>query len=297
MALGRGWACCSPSSARCSTPRSSGTTGSSRGLADRVAHRRGHRPSARHLGADDRDAAVGGALPCGRRGGGDPGRHERVLHLRQRRPRPAPWPRWASRCCSARSPSPAASWPSASSRRSSRAARSPGRCRTCSICLLAGRRRAAGRARRSTPRLVLRPSGIHGDPGRRARRPDGAPDRRRGHAGRDLAAQRLRRPGRVGDGLRAGQQPAHHRGRPGRRLGLPALDPDVQGDEPLVRQRAVRGLRRARPRRPPGARRGRRDEGDHRRRTPRSGWPTPAWSSWCRATAWRWRRRSTPCAS
>ena len=52
-------------------------------------------------------------------------------------------------------------------------------------------------------------------------------------------------PGRLGHRLRARQQRADHRGGAGRRLGLPALDPDEQGHEPLLRQRALRRLRHA----------------------------------------------------
>ena len=46
-----------------------------------------------------------------------------------------------------------------------------------------------------------------------------------------------------GDGLRAGQQAAHHRRRARRLVGLHPVDHHVQGDEPLVHQRAVRRVR------------------------------------------------------
>ena len=94
----------------------------------------------------------------------------------------------------------------------------------------------------------------------RHRRQPGAPHRRRRHAGGHLAAQLLRRPGRLGHRLRHRQQPPDHRRRARRRLGLHPLDHHVQGDEPVVRQRALRRLRRgARERRPRSCRR---DEGD-----------------------------------
>ena len=52
----------------------------------------------------------------------------------------------------------------------------------------------------------------------RARRPVRAADRRGRHAGRDLAAQLVHRPGRRLDRLRARQQRADHRRRAGRRV-------------------------------------------------------------------------------
>ena len=57
----------------------------------------------------------------------------------------------------------------------------------------------------------------------------------------------------------------------------------------LRRRGAGRGRARAATSAAPCARRA--------RPTPRSRWPTPARSSSCRATAWRSRRPSTPCAS
>ena len=93
----------------------------------------------------------------------------------------------------------------------------------------------AGRARLPLP----------GDrrPRPRLRRPAHHPDRRRGHADRDLAPQLLRRPLRGGDGLRPRQQAAGDRGRPRRQLRPHPVDHHVPGHEPLVRERALRGLR------------------------------------------------------
>ncbi len=69
------------------------------------------------------------------------------------------------------------------------------------------------------------------------------PDRRRRHADGDRDSELLCGPLGGGDGVRAGQQAADHGGGP-RRLERP--DPrrhHVQGDEPVVRQRAVRCVR------------------------------------------------------
>ena len=78
-------------------------------------------------------------------------------------------------------------------------------------------------------------------------------------------------------GLCAGQQRADHRRRARRRRGLLALDPDEQGDEPLVHQRAVRRVwRRQRPRpAQPVGRRAHRCAAS-RSRTPPCSWPMPA---------------------
>ena len=86
-----------------------------------------------------------------------------------------------------------------------------------------------------------------------ARADDDLADRRRRHAGRDLALQRAHRSsGRI-RGLRARQRRDDHRGH-GRGLGRHAADAaDGQGHESFARQRAVLGLRRYRRR-------------DHRRR-------------------------------
>ena len=87
----------------------------------------------------------------------------------------------------------------------------------------------------------------------RPRRADGAGDRRRRHARRDLAAERVHRPRDGVDRLRALEQRAHHRRHARRRLGHPAHADDGQGDEPLARQRPLRRVRHRRRRRPGGA--------------------------------------------
>ena len=120
------------------------------------------------------------------------------------------------------------------------------------------------------------------------------PDRRRRHADGHLAAQLVRRPGGGGDGLRAREQAADHRRRARRVVGPHPVDHHVQGDEPLVHQRAVRRVR-------PGAGRERRRRGQDRQErhgARRRGPPRERRhaSSSCPATAWRWRRRSTACA-
>ncbi len=111
-------------------------------------------------------------------------------------------------------------------------------------------RRRARAARAGGPRSeslgALLSDGLR-RPRRRGAR--GAADRRRRHAGGDLAAQLVRRPRRRGHRLRARQLRADHRRRARRHLGLPAVDDDEQGDEPLVRQRAVRRVRHRRRRR------------------------------------------------
>ena len=84
-----------------------------------------------------------------------------------------------------------------------------------------------------------------------ARRHDDAADRRRGHAGRDLALQRAHRSrGRVRR-LRAQQRRDDHRGHGGRLRRHAAHAADGEGDEPLARQRAVLRLRRDAAARPP----------------------------------------------
>ena len=122
------------------------------------------------------------------------------------------------------------------------------------------------------------------------------PDRRRRHADRDLAPELLRGPRRGGDGLRAREQAADHRGRARRLLGPHPLDHHVPRHEPLLHERAVRRLR-------PGAGRGSRRRGSAGQERHAAGrrrlmleQRAAAWWS-CRATAWRWRRRSTACAS
>ena len=96
------------------------------------------------------------------------------------------------------------------------------------------------------------------------RRAAGHPDRRRRHADGHLAAQLLRRPRRRGDGLRAREQAADHRRRARRIVGPDPVDHHVQGDEPLVHQRAVRRLR-------PGAGGGRRRRAEGRQERDRRG--------------------------
>ena len=144
----------------------------------------------------------------------------------------------------------------------SRRGRSPIATRTSSTCLLlalavvVGLLPGAGRSR------LL--AGLCG--ARRAvadlRRAADHPDRRRRHADGDLAAELLRRPVGRGDGLRARQQAADHRRRARRIVRLHPVGHHVQGDEPLVHQRAVRrvragagGQRRRAKRRPSRARR------------------------------------------
>ena len=106
--------------------------------------RLGHRLPARRLRADDGDAAADRHLAHVRRGGGDAGRRRRVLAPRARRGGLArrPWRRSGSRCCSARSPSPAASWRSGSCRSCSRRGRSPSAARTWSRSRCSRRRSA-----------------------------------------------------------------------------------------------------------------------------------------------------------
>ena len=120
------------------------------------------------------------------------------------------------------------------------------------------------------------------------------PDRRRRHADGHLAAQLVRRPGGRGHGLRAREQGADHRRRARRIVGPDPVDHHVQGDEPLVHQRAVRRLRAGAGRQ--RRRRGQDREERHARATPPTCSRTPAASSSSPATAWRWPRRSTASA-
>ena len=69
------------------------------------------------------------------------------------------------------------------------------------------------------------------------------PHRRRGHADRHLAVERLCGPVGGGHGLRSRQQAADHRRRARWIVGSHPLDHHVEGDESLLHQRAVRSLR------------------------------------------------------
>ena len=84
-----------------------------------------------------------------------------------------------------------------------------------------------------------------------ARQPRRAADRRRRHAGRDLAAERVHRPLRGRRRVLARQRRPDRRRHPGRLLGNDPDDGDGDGDEPLGRQHPLRRLRR----RPGGGRR------------------------------------------
>ena len=77
----------------------------------------------------------------------------------------------------------------------------------------------------------------------RLRRAVRAADRRRRHAGRDLAAERVHRPRRGGDRLRARLERPDRERRARRRLRNAADDDDGAGDEPLDRERPLRCVR------------------------------------------------------
>ena len=106
----------------------------------------------------------------------------------------------------------------------------------------------------------------------------------------------LRRPVGEPDGLRARQLPADHRRGARRLVGPDPVDHHVQGDEPLVHQRAVRPD--GREHRRLGRRRLRR-QGEDRPRPKTWPWCSTARSAWssCPATAWPSPRRSTRSAS
>ena len=91
-------------------------------------------------------------------------------------------------------------------------------------------------------------------PRARLRRAARHPDRRRRHARRHRAPELLRRPRRRRHGLRAQEQGPDHRRHARRHLRLPAVDPHVQGDEPLDHERAVRCVRQREPPPPEAAR-------------------------------------------
>ena len=140
---------------------------------------------------------------------------------------------------------------------------------------------AAGPARDQHRRGVVLPAARHpllqrrrhldDGPRRDGRRRDRlAPDhgdRRRRHAGRDLDAEQLLGLGGGGDRLHPVERPADRHRRAGRLLGCDPLLHHVPGDEPQLRQRHPRRLRRHR--RPGAGDRGRADR--HRRRRRRRG--------------------------
>ena len=133
----------------------------------------------------------------------------------------------------------------------------------------ADRGRIGGRARRRHP--LAGP--VHPrDPrhGRRPRQHGRAADRRRRHAGRDLAAERVHRSVGGRDRYRARQHGDDRRRDDRRRLGLDPHQPDGQGDEPIGAGDRRRRLRRRRRR--AGRRCGRGWHGplDHAPRTSRS---------------------------
>ena len=98
---------------------------------------------------------------------------------------------------------------------------------------------------RDRPRLALAgPLHRRADRRRGPRQPLRPADRRRRHAGRDLAAERLHRPCRRRGGVRARQRRPDRRRHPGRLLGNDPHARDEPGDEPLDRQPALLGLRR-----------------------------------------------------
>ena len=157
----------------------------------------------------------------------------------------------------------------------------------------------ADRARRAD-RLVLRSAALHRVLADRrglvsAWRAHHHPDRRRRHAGRYLDAQFLFRLGGGRHRLHARQFGADHHRRAGRLLGRDPVLHHVQGHEPLVHLGHPRRLRRRSrgPERRGGAPAGEDRLGRGRRLSPEE---FLARSSSCRATAWRWRRHSTPCA-
>ena len=121
--------------------------------------RLGHRHAMAAADPDDQDAGANRALARVRRPGGGARRRRpsttctrRAIHLTHA----ARWARSASRCSSARSPSPAASWRSASCRASSRPHRSPTRARTRSNIGLFASAVAAPRAAHRRPGTASR---------------------------------------------------------------------------------------------------------------------------------------------
>ena len=71
----------------------------------------------------------------------------------------------------------------------------------------------------------------------------GDPDRRRGHADGHLAVELVRRIVGCSHGFRSQQQVADHRRRTRRLFRFHPFRDHVEGDEPVVHQRSVRGLR------------------------------------------------------
>ena len=135
------------------------------------------------------------------------------------------------------------------------------------------------------------------DPARAGvRRRAGDADRRGRHADGDLAVEFVRRPVGELDGLRARQLSAD-RGRGARRFVRPdPVDHHVQGDEPLVHQRAVRADGREHRR---VGRRSLRRQGEVGHAPKTSPWCSTACGAWwsCPATEWPSPRRSTRSAN
>ena len=260
--------------------------------------RAGHRHDRRRaavVGAADRGAAADGVVACLRRPGGRPGRHGQVHAVARGRrahllPHVRDHRRGAARLPDAHRQPDGRRQAAGSAADAAHHLQEPERLQ-----------RAAGAGRAGLGRLHgVAPRDVAAVPGRdravaRFRRAAGAAHRRRRHADGHLAAQLLRGAVGGGDGLRARQQAADRRRRARRVVGLHPVGDHVQGDEPLVHQRAVRRLRTGRRRlsRRPKPRRSRAP----RRRTSPTSSKTPAASSSCPATGWRWRRRSTACAS
>ena len=131
----------------------------------------------------------------------------------------------------------------------------------------------------------------------RLRRAVRAADRRRRHAGRDLAAERVHGPRRRGDRLRARLERADRQRRARRCLRNAADDDDGPGDEPLDRERPLRRVRQgAGGRRRGGGARGHGALGDRGGRLDHA-LVRAQGRDRARATGWRSRRRSTRCAS
>ena len=234
--------------------------------------RRGRRRDRRLLGAgreDDGDAADGRPVQRRRRRRSRPDRVQRVPHRRPGQHQPAHKRRRLD--------------PVLGHRRLRQLRRLDGRLRQAAGAdhrkpgdhagpEVRQRRPLPGRAR---PRSVA----VRGQPergsaggddgaGAGAGRDHGDGDRRRRHAGRDLPAELVHRPGRGRHRLRAEQRRADHRRNPGGCVRHAADPDDGPGDEPLDRER---GVRRVRHRRRGGG-------GGGRRPTARCGRPAPTTS-------------------